>query len=502
MGTRTFLRQDTQLRNSDLYDDLIAAGSSMESAPANLQDDLNNVRSQLRRLFFADAAGDWFSDVPTVNAKKRGLSQLGTDLDDIEEKKLLFRAQVLADVSVGAGNNFVVLSAAGGETPTEVAAVTALQNGAVVAVLGAGQLGTHQLAEVGGFNALGPKNLVIVRDASTGDDILSNGKRVLGLLQAEDGVLDGEAFNDVDKRIQLSFVRENATGDDLEAVPAADIGGRVVNYAYVRRINLDALPEQSFVVGAFVDAGASVNVTLDASVDAQSGPVTQDQDIAWRITDGFSLKWQTSDGLRDLLAILPAAAGDEVELNLDTLDVNLVNPADFSKGLIADSAGTPIQIGVSPGLIESAAALAVADGNKAGSTFAGAFNLSAAAQDWSDFETAFGEVSLLRAIVKAKSDVQHDKAVAAVSAATIPADTNVTGAGATPNLDAQLLDYTGKDFVSEVNVYLNGTLLRSGPDALADHDVYPGDNPATGDLKFEFTLRGGAKPDVITMEVF
>jgi len=53
-----------------------------------------------------------------------------------------------------------------------------------------------------------------------------------------------------------------------------------------------------------------------------------------------------------------------------------------------------------------------------------------------------------------------------------------------------------------VNVYLNGTLLRNGADAVADHDVYPGDDPATGDLKFEFPLRGGPKPDVLTMEVF
>lgn len=334
------------------------------------------------------------------------------------------------------------------------------------------------------------------------DDLLSGEKRVLGLIQAEAGVIDGDAFNDADRRVQIAFVRENAAGDALEAVPAADIGGKVINYAYVRRINLDALPEQSFVVGAFVDAGASVNVTLDAAVDAQSDPVTQDQNIAWRIADSVALKWQTADGLRDLLAILPAAAGDRVTLDLDMLEVDLVNPVDFSRGILADSAGTPIQIGVSPGLIESAAALALADGNKAGSTFAGALNLAAAAADWNDFESAFGEVSLLRAIVRAKSDAKHDKAVAAVSAVNIPPDTNVTGTGATPNLDGALLDYAGKDFVSEVNIYLNGTLLRNGADALADHDVYPGDSPASGDLKFEFTLRGGSKPDVITMEVF
>lgn len=520
MGTRTFVRQDTQIRQSDLYEDTRAAGSGMESAPANIEDDLNNLRSQVRRVFFADDTGDWFSDVPVVNAKKRGLSQLGTDLDDIEEKPVLFRAQVLTDVSVPASQSLVVLSVAGGEAPTETAAVSPTQDGAVVSVLGLGALGAHALDEVAGSSPLAPKNLLVVRDAGTGQPIQSGGKDVFGLLQAEDGVVDGDAFDDTSKRVQISFVRENATGDDLEAVPAADIGGKQINYGYVRRLRFDDLPEEAFLAGSFVDATAVVDVTLDNAIANQPGSASQSRDIDWNIADGFELAFTADAGARDLLRLAPAAGGDTVQLNLDTLDINNVNPVDLAEGLVVDSAGTPINLGVTPGQIDSlagltlrsggagdlsllsAAALLLADANKAGSAFAASLQLSGSAQEWNDYESQFGEVSLLQAIVRAKTDRAHDKAVAVVTAASIPADTNVTGAGASPNLDVQLLDYSGKSFTNDVNVYLNGTLLRSGPDALADHDVYPGGDPATGDLKFEFNLKGGSKPDVITMEVF
>jgi hypothetical protein len=84
----------------------------------------------------------------------------------------------------------------------------------------------------------------------------------------------------------------------------------------------------------------------------------------------------------------------------------------------------------------------------------------------------------------------------------IPADTNVTGAGLTPNLDAVLPNYSAVNFVTDVDVFLNGVLIRNGIDLSANHDVYPGDVPANGDLKFEFKLRGSPKPDVLTMIVW
>ena len=57
--------------------------------------------------------------------------------------------------------------------------------------------------------------------------------------------------------------------------------------------------------------------------------------------------------------------------------------------------------------------------------------------------------------------------------------------------------------MNDVNVFVNGQLLRNGEDANANYDVYPGVNPAAGDLRFEFALKGtGPQPDVVTLEVF
>ena len=159
----------------------------------------------------------------------------------MEEKKLMCAVQILTNVAVPASQNYVVLSVAGSETPTQTAAVTASQTGAIVAVLGT-DVGSHSLDEVAGANALSPKNLLLIRDATTKEGILSNSQQVYGLLQAETGVVDGDTFNDTDKQVQISFVRNNGS-DDLEAVPVADIESKTIEYIYSNRITLDTLPE-------------------------------------------------------------------------------------------------------------------------------------------------------------------------------------------------------------------------------------------------------------------
>lgn len=517
---RTFLRQDTQIYNSDVYDDTLSAGSTLESAPTNIETDLNGARSQLKRAIWADTAGNWYDDIQTVNGKKRALTQLNTDLDDIEEKRVLFRmVKQTPDVTVSASNNFAVLSVSSGEAPTETAAVGAgTAEGAVVALL-AGTSGTHSLNLVSGPNALAPKNLVIIRDATTGQALQSGGEDIFGLLQAESIVVDGDAFDDTTKQAQISFVISNAGRTALVACPVADIEGKTVNYAYVRRVKFDNLPEYAFLTGAFVDETSASEITLDRAIDNQSGAATQVQNIDWTIADTFTLDFQDSPGTRDLLSIKPNVAGDEIELNIDDLDINNVNRADFLNGVRFDSGGTAIDVGDVAGTISSAGLLALLsggssdlrlnaasefdliDGNKSGSTYAGQLKLSDTSQEWSDFETAYnGEVSILRALYLAKSS--RTKTVAVVTAASIAADVNVTGAGGSPNIDAQFPDYTSKNFLTDLNIYLNGQLLRNGANSGANHDVYPGTSTADGDLKFEFPLKGGSKPDVITVEIF
>ncbi len=502
---RTFLRQDTQIRNSDVYDDTLAAGVTLETGQTEIEGDLNALRSQSKRAIFADAAGDWYADIPTVNGKKRAISALNVDLDDLEEKRLLFRVdRVGSDIAVPAAQNFVVLSQAGGETPAQTAAVNAgTALGAVVATL-PGDVGTFSLNEVSGANPLSPKNLLLIVDASTGDDITSSSRRIYGLLQAETGTVDGDAFNDTTKQAQISFVRPNATYDDLEACPAADIQGKTINYSYVRRVSFDTIPEQAFLSGNFVDASASTTVTLDNAIDNQVGPATQVQDIEVRISDTFSWSFRDSTGAANLLSVSPNAGNDVVQLSGDLTDFNaLVN--DFAQGGRFNTSGQRIDVGVNAGVVESTGAndlrilgageLYLDDGNQTGSTWAqtSGIKLSDTTAEWDAYEAAFGgELSLLRGITQAR---RRSKVYANVTSTT-SANSDVGGVGGGTNLDAQLPDMSVGNFLVDYDVFLNGKLLRPGANSAANNDYYPGTSLANGQLRFEFNVKNN---DVLTV---
>ena len=512
--TQTYVRQESQIGASDTYDDTIAAGTTMESATVSIEDDLNSLRSQIKRY---SGETNWY-DTPSG----RTIDGLDTDLTDLEGKRILGRSQIITDITVGASDNFVILSVAGSETPTATASVGASAAIGAVVAFHAGTFGTASLDEVAGANALQPKNLCIVREATTGDNILSSGRRVYALIQSEI-VTDGHTFNDTTQQVQLSFVRQNATADDLEACPAADIQGLDINYSYVIRVSLDALPEDVFLGdAAWIDQTAAVDVTLDNAIDNQSGAATQVQNIEVRITDTFDWAFQDSTGGADILSIKAAVGADEVEFNVDLFDVNNSATADFLNGVAVDSGGTLINLGVTAGQIDSAGALTIIsaaagdltvqaagemyldDVNQAGSTWAqtAGIKLSETTAEWDAFEVLFGEVSILSAITQAASISSLRTRYEAVLTADVAADVNVTGSTG-PNLDAQLGDYSALTFVSDVNIYLNGVLMRNGVDAAANFDVYPGTTPADGDLKFEFPLVGtGSRPDRITMELF
>ncbi len=498
---RTFIRQDTQVRNSDAYTDSLTAGVTLQTGAANIEDDLNALRSQAKRAIFADSAGNWYADIPTVNGKKRAISALNTDLDDIEEKRLLFWVIKLSDIAVPATQNWVILNVGGGEAPSEVRASGATTLGAVCATSafsGAG-FAANELVEISGPNAISPKNLVLVVDSTTGQVIQSSGRDVFGLLQAESSGTDGTAFNDTSggNRVKISFVRPTAARDDLEACPVADIQGKTINYQYVRRINFDAVPETAFLQGAFVDMpGASQAVTLQNAIDNQATFVTQTNDQDIRIADANYWQFSDSTGARQLLKIDPAVGNDTVSFDVDTFDVNNVNDADFLNGAIFDSGGTPIRVGVTAGYIDTAAAdlgiraggeLYLDDSNQTGSTWAqtAGIKLSDTTAEWDAFETAFGEVSLLRAIAQSR---RRDKVYANVTATT-NADTDVGGVGGGTNLDAQLPDMSIGNFLADYDVFLNGELLRPGANSGANHDYYPGTSLANGQLRFEFRVK-------------
>jgi len=531
---RTWIRQDAQIRRSVNFVDNNGTGTGMQTSAVSAEDDLNNLRSQVNRILDVSIAGKWYDDIATKTGLdgnvKRGIKQLQDHLDQLETRRVLCRTTLLTDIAVGAGVNYKILSVATSQAPTQAAAVggSSTYMGAVVAASafsGAG-FSAHELVECGGQTAINPKNLCIVRDSTTGQIIQSSGRDVFALLQSESGVADGDAFNDTSggKRVKLSFVRQNSALDDLEAVPTADIENKTVNYAYVHRHSFDTVLEDCFLpFGGFVDQSASVDVTRQRAYDNQgTTPVelstNADLDLA------ATKEWTVRDATdADLLRVIEGSTGGttkvQIHADVDTFDVDAA-ANDFAEGVKVDSAGNPINLGVTPGQIDSAVALTIkttaavdlglesggelnlTDKYRAGSSWAQAEGvpLAESSAEWSAYETAFGgEKSLLAAITAAMSSggLSRSKVVAVVTTAAA-ANANVGGPATANNVDADFANYTdATNMVLYNDLYLNGQLLRPGSGAGANHDYYEGSTAVQ--FKFEFGLEASpGNPDVLT----
>jgi len=532
---RTFIRQDAQIRESVTYTDSRSPSlANYETNASDLEYDLNSIRSQLQNFLNRNGASfptdNWYDDItqPTTleNGTIRGIDAINGALHVVEKKRVLRDvAKVGTDVSVPATQNFVVLGA--GELPSNttgaIGAVTTL--GTVVAYH-TGTFGTHSLDEVAGTNALSPKNLMPIVDADTGDPILSSGRQVWGLFQSESNTDGFTMTGTTPTRVQISFVRPNSTFDDLEACPVADIESTDINYTSRERVRLEDLNEQDFLKGAVIDTPASASVTRQSAYDGQG---TTPVDLTTNATldlEGAGLVWAIRDDAEaTLFSITEGSSGSTstvtVAADVDNFDVDAVDN-DFLNGASFDTgaAGTTINVGVTANQIDSGGALTVASGgsadltlnasnefsfidtNKSGSTYSGNLKLSDSSGEWDNYETEFGEVSLLNAIVQAKTTASRVKGYATLQN-NVAADTDVD-ATTSGNLDVDLPDYSGvSSFVTDCDVYLNGELLRNGADAAANHDVYPGTTPSQGMLKFEFALLGtGSKPDQLCMIVW
>jgi len=624
---RTFIRQDTQIRTSDVYDDTVVPSiANFETNPVHIETDLNNQRSMLSHLLDVQA-GNWYDVITTPSAletgTQRGVSNLNDALHLLEKKRVLSCTWSLVDVVVPAavsaaatltnatnfldtetvtidgkvyafqttltnvdgnvqigatvalshenlrrainldgvaGTNYAAamtlhptVSATDGATTTVATAKVAgtaanaiavsetastgswgtatLTGGAGdVSILGGGELPAQTIAAVGavttlgtvvaphtgtfgelaldevvGSTAISPKNLMQIVDGSTRDPILSDSRQVYGLLQGESGLTDGVTITGATTtRVQISFVRINATGDDLEAVPATDIGGATINYCAVQRIRLEDLTEDNFLGGASVDVPTGSTVTRKVAYDNQGvTPVELTNNADLDLAAG--IEWSIRDlANADLFRVIEGSGGGTSEINIhsgvDLYDNDAID-VDFASGASINSGGTrPIDVGVTDGVIEStagdlrvlaAAELFLDDVNQSGSTWAqtDGIKLSEDTAEWDAFELQFGEVSLLNAITQASNQGGIIKACANVTATTV-ANNDVSLSDS--NLDSALGDLSGGDFVLDHDIYLNGSLLRSGANAAANNDVYPGtdlNNTADGQLKFEFTIK-------------
>jgi hypothetical protein len=394
-----------------------------------------------------------------------------------------------------------------GELPSNTtAAVGIVTTLGTVVITHTGTFGEHSLDEIAGPNDLNPKNLITIFDGATRDIIDSGGNQIWGLLQGESGLADGGTITDTTAtRVQISFVKVSPTGDDLIIVPAVDIGGQTINYCYRERIRLEDLNEGDFLKGAIVDTpGAATAVDRQAVYDNQGvTPVELTTNADLDLATG--VEWTIRDLTNaDLFRIIEGSGGGVSEINIhsgvDLYDNDAID-VDFASGVSANSGGTrPIDVGVNDGIVEStagdlgvvaAAELLLDDVNQNGSTWAQTtgIKLSDTTQEWDDFEVQYGEVSLLNAIVQASNQGGIVKTCANVTSTTV-ADTDVSSSDG--NLDAALGDLSNGSFVNDHDIFLNGALLRSGVDASANNDVYPGtdlDNTADGQLKFEFPVK-------------
>lgn len=375
---------------------------------------------------------------------------------------------------------------------------------------------------VSGSNVLTPKNLCMLEDTTTHDQIMSSGRVVYALFQSESNT-DGSALTGTStNRAMLSYVRINAGGTALEACPTADIAGKTLHYASVGRKALEDLLEQDFLKGAVIDVAGPSYVDRQIAYDNQGTVPVEQTTNALLDLNSAGIYWEIRDlANAELFKITEGSTGGTTTVllgaDVDTFDSSaIVN--DFDKGIRARTGGVQINIGettiASTGTIETtgsndlrvfgARELFLDDGNQAGSTWAqtNGIKLSDTTAEWDAFEVAFGgEVSLLDAITKAFTTQKRTK-VQAVLTADVVATNNVNGPIGAANCDVNLLPYnlvpTG--FISDVEVYLNGELLRNALTGI--EDVYPGTTPAQGDLKFTFKLKGtGAKPDQLTVIV-
>lgn len=510
---RTFLRQDTQIRQSDLYDATLAQGATLQSGAASIEGDLNAIRSVLYNHRKKQTGGFWYDDLATPSnfptdtpaPTKRAIDNVNTDLRELERKRVLVSAPLMTvDVTVTAAQNFQVLTI--GQLPVQtIAAIGSVSTLGTVAAFNSG-FAAHSLAAVAGISVLSPKNLCEVADSATHDPILSAGRTVYALFQSESNTDGSTMTGTTPNRAQLSFVRLNAAGTALEACPVADIATRIIHYISAQRKGLSDLNEQDFLRGSSNDTPVSTATSRQGSYDAQGSTPVELTTNASLDLNSAGIFWKIRDLLNaDLLTLTEGSTGGTTRLDIG-LDVDTYKSAaivnDFDKGIRIATGGQRINIGETAGVIESTGVndlrfyaandLLMDDLHQTGSTWTGTsgVKLTTNTAEWSLYKTNYGEVSLLNAINQAKNPAaQRGTKVYAVVTLLTLADTDVGGVTGGSNLDAQLPNFTGGSFLTDYDVFLNGNLLRPGANSGSNNDYYPGTSLAAGQLRFEFIVK-------------
>jgi len=425
-------------------------------------------------------------------------------------------ATIPANLSGGAGDVSILTLGQVPASPGNIAAIGSVTTLGSVAAYNA-SFGNHSLALVTGGAPISPKNLCDVYDATTGQVILSGTRQVYALFQTESSTDGSTMTGTTPNRAQLSYVRINNADTALEPVPAADVAGKSIDYTSVLRKGLNDLTEQDFLRGTTAQVPTGTSVTRQIAYDQQGTlPVELTTNATLDIAGG--LAWKIRDLLNtDLLSILEGSGGGtstvQLGTDVDTFDVNaIVN--DFNSGVAVATGGARINVGTTvianTATVESVGAttdlrllaardLYLDDSWQAGSTWAqtNGIKLAAATAEWNLFETNYGEVSLLNALNQAKNaSSRYAKVYSNVTVTTLA---NLDVSLADGNLDTALPRMDLGNFLTDYDVFLNGTLLRPGANSGANHDYYPGAalGPTAAQLRFEFKVKSTGVADVI-----
>ena len=458
-------------------------------------------------------------------ADATNLSTLITLVDDLRTQYEAHRVLTAGGVHTNADStNTVSASAVGSNvqvhvfTAAQIPTQTTAAIGAVTTLGTVGAeattFGTAGLDEVAGSIDVSPKNLCPLVDLDTRDPILdSGGKRIYALFQTESSTDGSTLSGTTPNRAQVSFVVINDDGDDLELVNFSTTDG--FNFASIERVRFEDLNEQDFLRGATVDVPAASTVTRQVGYDNQSTTPVDLTTNAILDLEGAGLEWQIRDDAEAILfRIIEGSAGSSskvaVEDDVDEFDVDAV-VSDFLNGAKFDTgaAGTTIDIGVTTanaitsggGLelvsasanelqLDSGGRLSFTDQYEPAGWSLDGIALSDSAQEWTDFESEFGEASLLDAILQASSGGSIRK-VHATCTSTVSANNDVSGPSNDNNLDTDLGDLSNGSFIDDYDIFVNGVYNRPGADLNADHDVYPGTSLTNGQLRFEYTIRVG-----------
>lgn len=393
-----------------------------------------------------------------------------------------------------AGANAIVLSAAGSEAPSRNVATVSTTVGAVCAEL-SGSLGFHSLEEVAGVNTLNPENLAIVMDATTGDPITSSERQVYALLQVENGATDGAAFDDAGNQGQLSFVRPNATYDDLEACPVADIAGKSINYAFADRAALsDWAPSDWRRSSVLVDlASAAVSVTMDVAYNGGSTVTVDDTNVDFQLTDTKHFYVSDSAGAVRILDVHAEAAGDELEIT--AAGGITINSGDVAGGT-NKATWNGVEIGGAAGQVATLSGDLVLDGAD-DITFTTVRETTPLPLD----DATTGAISALpggpHASVAAAIQYAIESGATVSVGVTVLAsnyaqDANIPGGAGGLDISAGAGHSIDMNTPSGVDTFIfwNGKLAYGGNDS-TNNDLYAGTDPSAGDIKVDFP--GGAR---------